>query len=61
MKFIESQDNRKQEKQDRTSVKAELRDKVKKELDDLKKKKKSVGKCREGSVIANQKLLFEIE
>ena len=63
MKFIESQDNRKQEKQDRTSVKAELRDKVKKELDDLKKKKKkkSVGKCREGSVIANLKFLFEIE
>ena len=58
---MESQDNRKQEKHDRTSVKAELRDKVKKELDDLKKKKKSVGKCREGSVIANLKFLFEIE
>lgn len=40
MKFIESQDNRKQEKKDRTSVKAELRDKVEKELYDLKKKKK---------------------
>ena len=33
MKFIESQDNR---KQDRASVKAELRDKIEKELYNLK-------------------------
>lgn len=54
MKFIESKDNR---KQDRASVKAELRDKFEKELYYLKKKKKK----SQGSVIANLKFLFEIE
>lgn len=54
MKFIESQDNR---KQDRASVKAELRDKVEKELYYLKK---FFFKCQ-GSVIAILKFLFEIE
>lgn len=52
MKFIESKDNR---KQDRASVKAELRHKFEKELYYLKKKKS------QGSVIANLKFLFEIE
>lgn len=55
MKFIESKDNR---KQNRASVKAELRDNVEKELYYLKKKKK---RKSQGSVIANLKFLFEIE